>query len=749
MSISEQQKTLLSDDVIFDFSLESGFYQPPVYSGVNFSFDTPIKANAADYNSPTYAFVDFSIKGDYLAPNPTDTIFSLEYVPDPEPPDGCEPDWHNIPGDKLDFIFSTCDDSPEVVGVDGDKLLFDFNCCPDKPPECEPDWVAMLGNAIVASVKSCEGPPDWTNQLGNAIKVSADCCGDVPPECEPDFINQPGNALDIDIISCDQNPDFINQPGNALDIDFDCCSNVPPVDILYINGNIKFDISLEGEVYFDPNTATVNGNIQLDQLVMHAEALRGENVLGITRLDELKMEGHATYRPTEFLVSGDIPLYLDFKGQAEYIFAREIEGDITLPLTFTGTGYVMPMIEGIEKPLDVIMEGHAESIVPTVTGNATIGPLIMEGYATWNEVPTVHQASITLDVSMNGELLYVDLPTVWGETTLDVKMESQPVIAGAHVYWANLPLSLKVEGELTFPQPIDGFYNGLGEIKIESEILAAMTGSTSVMSIGELKMNRGWIEYGPPIPPTIREMYEASNVRSKGIREYPIESKYPIYVPTTDYNIRDVQLRRGTLDYTIEFNFDAMQVDAVKVWIVDADGNARLDSVAKWLGGPTEDHILNSPFRYSLNIPVHCVNDKKYEFMLEVVYQDLLHNGSVSIERKSHYIPFQAHFDNRLPFANMTDRTPMIDANFDSIGPAAFETNSISFDPQTQAFEERGNVHLSNGLLLDDDLKDDFFELSMIMLDLLELNKKTGFDNSRVIEFITKYVELDVGQIGG
>ena len=746
---SEQQKSLLDDEVSFDLSY-TGYYQSPTYSGVNFSFDlnNPIKPNVEDYNPPVYAAVDFTITGEWIAPPAESANFSLEYVAPPEPPD-CVPDWLPLKGDQLNFYFQTCDNSEEIVGVPGDELFYDFNCCPDDPePECHPDWIFQAGDQLKISVNSESGLPDWVTQDGGNLTISVDC-ENVKPSCEPDFVNQPGNAIRVDYNSCDDNPDFINQPGNTLSVDFDCCDNVNP-DLVLINGNIRLELEMIGGLYFDPNMVTTIGNFNIGELQTGGVVDRGEYVLGITRLDPVILQGEVLHGAHEYLVNGNITFDVKMAGVAEYIAHREIEGNIELSLKTEGEIFIRPDIIGMDTELPLIMEGYAEIVVPTVVPSvATIDPLVMVGQAEYNTVPTL-VGNIALDLKVEGTALYVDLPTVWGTPTLELSFQQdKPIENGAMVYWKNFNFDIKIEGELMHPQPIDGFYNGIGELSMQGVAVAAAVGSTKVMSLGELKMNRGWLEFGPPMPPTLREIYEASNVRSNSIPSYPIDAKYPIYVPTTDYNIKNVALRRGTLDYTVEFAFDAIDVTAVKVWIVDENGNAQLVSIAKWLGADEEDHILKTPFRYSLNIPVHCVNDKRFEFMLEIVYQDVLHDGSVSIERKSHYIPFQAHFDNRIPFANTTDRTTMVDGLFDGMGSSLLVTQSMNFDPQTQSFEDvNGGVHCSNGLIPTDDFNPTYYELTMIRYmawDKLNSGYGTGFAG----DFKSLYVELDVGQIGG
>ena len=677
------------DDLNFIFSDE--LYKPPLFLYTDFGFDgSEPYIPAGVYDPPQYKFVDFKLDGKrYTSPNGDNTNFELTYIPD------CPPDWTETQPLAAIINFEPCDVRPDGIITDAQAAIINFACC---KKECEPDWVEQNGGSVIIDIDSCSGDPDFTEQSGASVIIDIDCCKD----------------------------------------------DVPTPDPVFANGDLRFTFELSGVAIHDQRFVA-DGDLKLDPVILTGSADRGAQVIGDLRFGEVIVHGEALHAAEVYLVNGDLKLNMTLKGVAEHHEPREAYGDIQFPFVGVGEALFVPVVQDSNIPFELTLEGDANfQIVEVQPSNLKFDDVTIQGVATYNIVPT-GSGRLVLDLPMQGDALYVDLPTAWGDLQLDITMQAgSNTTPGAHVYWTNLDLKMQVEGNAVTPILVEESDIQIGDIIIDSTVIAAAIEMASDVHIGEIVFNRGWVEFGDPIPPVIREIYEASNVRSGAIPEYPVEAKYPIYVPTTDYSITDVQLRRGTLDYTLEFNFDAMQVEKVVVWIMDENGNAVIDQVAKWLHGDVKNHVLNKPFKYVLSIPVHCVNDKKYEFYLEVVYDEGDHGDTVTRPRKSFFVPFQAHFDNRDPYFNATDRATSLDAIYDS--NLMLQTEFTDFSPNTYAFEESEKCHLSNGLNFDT-ISGQYYELTQIEWKVSETGN-TGFGVNHN-EFAHKYYELDIGQIGG
>lgn len=268
---------------------------------------------------------------------------------------------------------------------------------------------------------------------------------------------------------------------------------------------------------------------------------------------------------------------------------------------------------------------------------------------------------------------------------------------------------------------------------------------------------RGRVIFGYPKANIIRQVYEMSNNRSLVIPSVPEDPCYAVFLTTTDFNLTDEELRRGTVDMTFTFDHDLKDIVKISVWIKSPSGHISLDKmrIFDYPGGKQDPHILLEPFKYSstYRIPIHCISKKENEFFIEVEYKnedvsEIDNRSRVMLEKENYRIPFQAHFDNRMPYLNIADHAM-------SDGPEASSNvySLLDFSEQSREF-----------LIPDSDVKDGinqnasentwysqkYEEITRIFLtpedDVASITHGGGNSNTY---FIQEYTNLSSGQIGG
>lgn len=195
---------------------------------------------------------------------------------------------------------------------------------------------------------------------------------------------------------------------------------------------------------------------------------------------------------------------------------------------------------------------------------------------------------------------------------------------------------------------------------------------------------RGRVEFGYPVAPIFRQLYELSNDRRMEVMSYPEECDYPIFIGDTHKDIDDNDIRVGTIRFSLSFDHDARDIDEIVVWVKNKDGHVFKDKakIIDYPGGSYTDHILTDPFihSYSLTIPIHCVTGRDNEMFLEIVYRQDDADVRVMREDERYFIPFQPHFDDKSAFANIADQ---FSSNTAKAGNSSF---SSSFDELIQTF---------------------------------------------------------------
>ncbi len=258
---------------------------------------------------------------------------------------------------------------------------------------------------------------------------------------------------------------------------------------------------------------------------------------------------------------------------------------------------------------------------------------------------------------------------------------------------------------------------------------------------------RGRVEFGYPVAPIFRQLYELSNDRRMEVRAYPEECDYPIFIGDTHRDINDKDIRVGTIRFSLSFDHDARDIDEIVVWVKNKDGHVFKDKakIIDYPGGSYTDHILVDPFinSYSLTIPVHCVTDYDNEMFLEVVYRQDDTDVRVMREEERYFIPFQPHFDDLRAFANIADQ---FSSHTAKTGSTSF-TSSFDELVQTFYFESDSTVpQITSGVK--PPLSYSFDELTKIFLFEQDgVNITLGTSGMHSFTFVSD--ELGSGTIGG
>jgi len=212
--------------------------------------------------------------------------------------------------------------------------------------------------------------------------------------------------------------------------------------------------------------------------------------------------------------------------------------------------------------------------------------------------------------------------------------------------------------------------NDIGDMKISSKsgliTVAVYELGQKLQFSDAISHLRGRVIFGYPKANIIRQVYEVSNNRSIVIPNVPEDPAYAIFLTTTDFNLTDEELRRGTVDMNFSFDHDLKDIVKISVWIQTPSGSVQLDrmKIFDYPGGKTDPHILYEPFKNTsaFRIPIHCISKKENQFYIEVEYKnadssEIDKRSRVMLEKENYIIPFQAHFDNRNPYANIADHS--------------------------------------------------------------------------------------------
>jgi hypothetical protein len=303
-------------------------------------------------------------------------------------------------------------------------------------------------------------------------------------------------------------------------------------------------------------------------------------------------------------------------------------------------------------------------------------------------------------------------------------------------------------------------------LEIGSGIITSSSGLITV-AVYELKNHlrfsdaishlRGRVLFGYPKATVIRQVFEMSNSRSLVIPNVPEDPDYAVFLTTTDFNLKDEEIKRGTVDLTFSFDHDLRDIKKISVWIRTPEGFVQLDrmKVFDYPGGVQEPHILYEPFKNTVafSVPIHCISKKENEFYVELEFKDSalseLDERSRTMTPKENYtIPFQAHFDNRMPYLNIADHAIVN-------GPQASYNTLFSFtyEPLNRIYcipdEDLNQVTpgSANNNIMFTNQYEEITRIFLVVPD--DLNTITHGGSNQNTYFISEFTELSFGQIGG
>lgn len=201
----------------------------------------------------------------------------------------------------------------------------------------------------------------------------------------------------------------------------------------------------------------------------------------------------------------------------------------------------------------------------------------------------------------------------------------------------------------------------LGDITSSSGVIASYVEvlDSTIRFHDSISFLSGRVDYGFGDGERIDQIYEVSTSRSMDIPLISPDPRYAVKLNTTDFNLTETELRRGTTVFEFRFDYDYPDIKQIKVWLDTEDGRHTLDTM-RWSDRRFNNkapHILSAPIRAV--VPVHCISKKSNQFVLELEFTD---EGQARYLRpsESYLIPFQAHFDNRNPYVNIADHEALL-----------------------------------------------------------------------------------------
>lgn len=216
------------------------------------------------------------------------------------------------------------------------------------------------------------------------------------------------------------------------------------------------------------------------------------------------------------------------------------------------------------------------------------------------------------------------------------------------------------QGRIVEVENVEGF-STLGDITSSSGVIASYVEvmESSLAFRDSISFLTGRTEFGLGDEERIDQIYEVSTSRSMDIPVISPDPRYAVKLNTTDFNLTETELRRGTTVFEFRFDYDYPDIKQIKVWLETEDGRYTLDTM-RWADrrfNTRAPHILSAPIRAV--VPVHCISKKSNQFVLELEFTD---EGQARHLRpsESYLIPFQAHFDNRNPYINIADHEALL-----------------------------------------------------------------------------------------
>jgi hypothetical protein len=392
----------------------------------------------------------------------------------------------------------------------------------------------------------------------------------------------------------------------------------------------------------------------------------------------------------------------------------------------------------------------------TVTSNATLSAITITDEMNFYQGIEITSTNVNFSGIIISGIISLT-PAILSDAVLDNISVSSVIdvgnlINGVRKAFTDIKIDCQV---LVIPKVYDANLSfDSNAITIDCTLIALVKELKQHMEFSDgIKYHSGKIRFGFPTANKILEAYEISNNRTLFIPRVPEDPAYAVFLRTTDYNLTNEELRRGTLDLEMEFDHDIKDIEKINVWVMGPDGHAYKDKMRffDFAGGTYLDHILYDPFKDTtvLRIPVHCINKKEYQFYIEVEYkasQNGAHDSRVRTmnEKERYLIPFQPHFETINPYVNIGDSLV-----FSTRASENLSYSSVFDSPQTttRVFEDL-NTGISEGASINIWQTNEFFNQTRIFYSVEETDLLSeGASNN--IYFIQEYINLSIGQIGG
>lgn len=466
---------------------------------------------------------------------------------------------------------------------------------------------------------------------------------------------------------------------------------VDTIDYPFIGGVIETPITSDGHA----DVLNSARGIASAPLAIQSEGLVEVlfNIAGNVQTGDIKSESQRVEVLT--LIEGRIGGDIKSNGKAEFVGILAINGAVkTGDITSTGGANQGNTVEG-RSSLSIEGEGALE---------VRWFGMVEEHTFSTDDITATGRADFYGEVKVADGTLSIRPNTITGSGKADHYQEVRvtgavPIIIDSVGFVDNINLvrgiddkgQIESAGEAEFTKPKDGlelrYVHGwirhgsdkivskgrivevenvegrslIGDITSSSGIIASYVEvmDSSMAFRDGISFLTGRTDFGFGDEERIDQIYEVSKSRSMDIPLISPDPRYAVKLNTTDFNLTETELRRGTTVFEFRFDYDYPDIKQIKVCLETEDGRYTLDTM-RWADrrfNTRAPHILSAPIRAV--VPVHCISKKSNQFVLELEFTD---EGQARYLRpsESYLIPFQAHFDNRNPYINIADHEALL-----------------------------------------------------------------------------------------
>lgn len=463
------------------------------------------------------------------------------------------------------------------------------------------------------------------------------------------------------------------------------------IDYPFIGGVIETPITSDGHA----DVLNSARGIASAPLAIQSEGLVEVlfNIAGNVRTGDIKSESQRVEVLT--LIEGRIGGDIKSNGKAEFVGILAINGAVkTGDITSTGGANQGNTVEG-RSSLSIEGEGVLEVRWFGMVEEHTFSTDVITATGRADFYSEVKVADGTLSIRPNtitGSGRAEHYPEVRVTGTVPIVIDSVGFVDSINLVRGIVDKGqIESSGEAEFTKPKDGLElryvhgwirhgsdkiisNGrtvevenvegrslIGDITSSSGIIASYVEvmDSSMAFRDGISFLTGRTDFGFGDEERIDQIYEVSKSRSMDIPLISPDPRYAVKLNTTDFNLTETELRRGTTVFEFRFDYDYPDIKQIKVCLETEDGRYTLDTM-RWVDrrfNTRAPHILSAPIRAV--VPVHCISKKSNQFVLELEFTD---EGQARYLRpsESYLIPFQAHFDNRNPYVNIADHEALL-----------------------------------------------------------------------------------------